>query len=137
MRSGGEALLQRCGAVSLAHHISHSARRGCAGLRREVICGAGTPSCIVSQASLQHSFASHLKLYEFSTYQSPLWFDKWSVLAVHLVVEAAGVAEIVAVAVPPPERGGGRPAVDALPTLCNRAGIRAAVGKGQLYDSRI
>ena len=59
-----------------------------------------------------------------ASYQSPLWFDKWSVLAVHLVVEAAGVAEIVAVAVPPPERGGGRPAVDALPTLCNRAGIR-------------
>ena len=49
--------------------------------------------------------------------QPPLGLHQRPVGPVHLVVEAAGVAEIVAVAVPPPERGGGRPAVDALPTL--------------------
>lgn len=36
------------------------------------------------------------------THQSPLRLDERSVLAVHLVVEAAGVAEVVAGAVSPP-----------------------------------
>ncbi len=54
----------------------------------------------------------------FETYHFSLWFDEGPVGAVHLVVEAAGVAEVVAVAVPPPQRGGGGRAVDALATLC-------------------
>ncbi len=54
----------------------------------------------------------------FETYHFSLWFDEGPVGAVHLVVEAAGVAEVVPVAVPPPQRGGGGRAVDALATLC-------------------
>ena len=54
----------------------------------------------------------------FKTYHFSLWFDEGPIGAVHLVVEAAGVAEVVAVAVPPPQRGGGGRAVDALATLC-------------------
>ncbi len=50
----------------------------------------------------------HQKAYHFS-----FWFNERSVGAVHLVVEAAGVAQVVAVTVPSPERGRGSCAVDA------------------------
>ena len=40
-----------------------------------------------------------------NTYQSSLGLDKRSVLSVHLVVEATGVTEVVAVTIPPPQRG--------------------------------
>ena len=39
-----------------------------------------------------------------NAYQSSLWFDERSILSVHLVVEAARVAQIVAVAVASPQR---------------------------------
>lgn len=48
------------------------------------------------------------------TYQSSLGFNEWSVLTIHFVVEAAGVAEIVAGAVPPPQRRGRGSAVHTL-----------------------
>ena len=51
------------------------------------------------------------------THQSPLGLDQRPVLAVHLVVEAAGVAEVVSVPVTTPQRSGGGPAVHALTTL--------------------
>lgn len=50
--------------------------------------------------------------------QSPLGFDERSVLSVHFVVQTAGIAQIVAGPIPPPQGGGGSPTVDALPTLC-------------------
>lgn len=49
--------------------------------------------------------------------QSFLGFDERPVDAVHLVVEAAGVAQIVSGSVPAPQRRGHRAAVDALPAL--------------------
>lgn len=52
------------------------------------------------------------------THQSPLGFDERSVLSVHFVVQTAGIAQIVAGPIPPPQGGGGSPTVDALPTLC-------------------
>ena len=66
-----------------------------------------------------------------------LRFDQRSAGPVHLVVEPAGVAEVIAVAVPPPERGDGGEAVDALPALlgvarCGRGGGEAAHRGGQL-----
>ena len=51
------------------------------------------------------------------THQSPLGLDQRPVLAVHLVVEAAGVAEVVSVSVPAPQRSGGCSAVDTLAAL--------------------
>ena len=51
------------------------------------------------------------------THQSPLGLDQRPVLAVHLVVEAAGVAEVVPVAVTTPQRGRGGTTVDALAAL--------------------
>lgn len=51
------------------------------------------------------------------THQPPLGFEQGPVDAVHLVVEPAGVAEVVPRAVPPPERGGHGPAVDTLSPL--------------------
>ena len=54
------------------------------------------------------------------THQSPLGLDQRPVLAVHLVVEAAGVAEVVSVAVSPPQRCRGRRTVDALAALWKR-----------------
>ncbi len=53
-----------------------------------------------------------------STHQSALWLDKGPVLAVHLVVQAARVAEVVARSVPPPQRGGGGSAVHTFTPLC-------------------
>lgn len=50
-------------------------------------------------------------------YQSPLRLDEWPVLPIHLVVEPAGVAQVVPGAVPPPERGGCGPTVDAFPAF--------------------
>ena len=52
------------------------------------------------------------------THQSSLGFDERPVGAVHLVVEAAGVAEIVSRPVSPPQRRGGGPAVHTFPALC-------------------
>jgi hypothetical protein len=53
------------------------------------------------------------------SYQPPLWLDERPVLAVHLVVEAARVAQVVAVAVAPPQWRRRRSAVDALAALCD------------------
>lgn len=53
------------------------------------------------------------------THQSPLGFDEGPVLSVHLVVEAARVAQIVSGAVTSPQRSRRRAAVHALPTLCD------------------
>lgn len=50
-------------------------------------------------------------------YQSFLWFDERPVDAVHLVIEAACVAQVVSRAVPAPQRSGHRAAVDALSSL--------------------
>ncbi len=50
-------------------------------------------------------------------YHLSLWLDEGPVGAVHLVVEAAGVAEVVPVAVPSPQRGGRGRAVHALATF--------------------
>lgn len=50
--------------------------------------------------------------------RSLLRFDERSVLSVHLVVEATGVAQVVAVPVPTPKGRRRRSAVDAFPTLC-------------------
>ena len=53
-----------------------------------------------------------------STHQSSLRLDEGPILSVHLVVESAGVAEVVSGTVPPPQRRRRRAAVDALATLC-------------------
>ena len=39
------------------------------------------------------------------THQSSLWLDQRPVLAIHLVVESAGIAEVVPVAITPPQWG--------------------------------
>ncbi len=58
------------------------------------------------------------------SYQSPLWLNQGPVLTIHLVVETTGVAEIVSVAISPPEWGGSGSTVDALTTLCMAIYIR-------------
>ena len=73
------------------------------------------------------------------SYQPPLGFDEGPVLPVHLVVEAAGVAQVVPGAVPPPQRGGRGPAVDALPAFCKGTGdtgSRCCRGRWTLSSSR-
>lgn len=47
-------------------------------------------------------------------YQPALGLNEGPVDAIHLVVEAAGVTQVVPGAVPPPEWGGHGPAVDTL-----------------------
>lgn len=51
------------------------------------------------------------------THQSAFGFDKWSVLAVHLVVEPAGVAQVVSGAVTSPQRRWGGSTVYTLTAL--------------------
>lgn len=51
------------------------------------------------------------------THQSSLGLDKGSVDAVHLVVQPAGVTQVVAGTIPPPEGGWHRPAVHTLSPL--------------------
>lgn len=53
------------------------------------------------------------------TYQPPLGLDERPVLPVHLVVQAAGVTQIVARTVSPPERGRRGAAVHTLSALCS------------------
>ena len=68
------------------------------------------------------------KLSKVKTYESSFGFDERPVLAVHLVVEAAGVAQVVARPVPPPQRRGRRPAVDALAALFGQVPVAVTDG---------
>ena len=52
-------------------------------------------------------------------YQSSLGLDKRPVLSVHFIIETTGIAEIVTIAVPPPQRCRGRPAVHTFSPLWN------------------
>ena len=63
-----------------------------------------------------------------NSYQSSLGFDQWPICAVHLVVEAAGVTEVVAVPISPPQRGRGCSTVHTLTTLYNNKYICDIVG---------
>ena len=52
-----------------------------------------------------------------TTYHFPLWFDKWSVGAVHFVVKSTGITEVVSISISSPQRGRCRRAVDTLSSL--------------------
>lgn len=52
------------------------------------------------------------------THQSTFGLDKWSVLAVHFMVQSTGVAQVVAGTVPSPQGGGGGTAVYTFTALC-------------------
>lgn len=66
------------------------------------------------------------------THQPALGFDEWSVLAVHLVVQPAGIAQVVSGAVTSPQRGGGGSTVYTLAALwrTKRSEIRARTFMG-------
>ena len=51
------------------------------------------------------------------TYQPSLWLDKWSVESVHLMVETAGITQVMSRAVSPPQRCRDGAAVYALPSF--------------------
>ena len=67
-------------------------------------------------ASSSHAALPHMRCV-ILTYQPPLRFEQGPVDAIHLVVEPAGVAEVVPRAISPPERGGHGPTVDTFSTL--------------------
>ena len=52
-----------------------------------------------------------------STHQSAFWLDGGAVLAIHLVVQSAGIAQVVARTIPSPKRSGGGSTVDTLAAL--------------------
>ena len=54
----------------------------------------------------------------FKTHRALLGLDERAVLSVHFVVQAAGVAQVVAVSVASPQRRRRGAAVDALTALC-------------------
>ena len=51
-------------------------------------------------------------------YQSSFGLDEWPILSIHLVVEAAGVAEVVSIPVSPPQGSSGGTAIDTFAPLC-------------------
>lgn len=59
--------------------------------------------------------------YFSGTYQSSFRLDQWPILAVHLVVQSARIAQIVAGTVASPQRRRRCAAVDTLATLCSLA----------------
>lgn len=67
-------------------------------------------------ASSSHTALPHMRCV-ILTYQPPLRFEQGPVDAIHLVVEPAGVAEVVPCAISPPERGGHGPTVDTFSPL--------------------
>lgn len=62
-----------------------------------------------------------------STYQTSLRLDEWSPGAIHLMVQTAGIAEIVASAVPTPERCAYGPTIDALSALAEMGSVSGGV----------
>lgn len=60
----------------------------------------------------------------WGTYQPPLGFDQRAILPVHLVIESAGVTQIVTRTVPPPQGGRRGPAVHTLSTFCKSTRAR-------------
>ena len=66
-----------------------------------------------------------------ATHQTPLGLHQRPVGPVHLVVEPAGVAEVVPVTVTPPQRGWCRSAVDTLATLWTKGNFR---GKTLIFN---
>ena len=64
------------------------------------------------------------RLRRMGTHHALFRLGQRPVLAVHLVVESAGVAEVVSVAVASPQRRGGGAAVDTLAALCNSGATR-------------
>lgn len=74
--------------------------RGCPAKVRALELGSG-------RSGVQRSPAA-----EDSAYQPALWLDEGPVDAVHLVVEATGIAQVVSRPIPPPQRSGHGPAVD-------------------------
>lgn len=79
-----------------------AANKQCHALKKMAICSGGTPQVNSSTAV---------------THQPPLRFDERSVDAVHLVVQSAGVAQVVACPISPPQGGRHRPAVHTLSPL--------------------
>lgn len=82
-------------------------------------CRTGPPSWRQTEAEAKRvSLQSYSRIafwgFFVIAYQASLRFDKRSVDAVHLVVQSAGVAQVVACAVSPPEGGRHGPAVHAL-----------------------
>lgn len=55
------------------------------------------------------------------TYQPPFGLDERAILPVHLVIESAGVTQIVTRTVPPPQGSRRGPAVHTLSTFCKNA----------------
>lgn len=83
-------------------------------------CPANFPRKAVAPkdgSSRRHAVLARRGAAPRTTHQSPLGLDQGSVLPVHLVVEPAGIAQVVASAISPPERGGCGPTVDTLPAF--------------------
>ena len=62
-------------------------------------------------------------VHPIGSYQSLLGADQGSVLAVHLVVQSTGVAQVVARTIPAPQRGGCGSTVNTLSGLCSKSPI--------------
>lgn len=93
------------------------------------------PACWQSETERRNHLCNNLSFDEYNTneyshpekcvtvcvsgsYQSLLGSDQWSVLAVHLVVQSTGVTQVVACAIPAPQRGSGGSTVNTLSGLC-------------------
>jgi len=86
---------------------------------RSVLCDRGNTTLNQSKNLNQQKEGREINIEDRwkNTHQSSLGFDERPVLSIHLIVEAAGVTEVVAVPISPPQRGRGCSTVHTLTTL--------------------
>lgn len=66
------------------------------------------------------------------TYHSSLWFHQGPTCAVHFVVKPAGIAQVMAITIPPPQGSWSSSTIDTLTTLCK---IKTTTNKYYVPDS--
>ncbi len=86
-------------------------------------CNAGRGTMLRQIVACQKAF-----IRVNNSHQSPLWLDERPVLSVHLVVESTRIAQVVAIAISPPEGGGGGPTVHALSPFYKKKKIIVVLG---------
>lgn len=111
-------------AAGIAHRLSASVappQRGGAGVAVGAECPSSLADNLRSRSKIIKAAQANLRGVR-QPYQSLLGPDQRPVLTVHLVVQPAGVAQVVSRPVPAPQGRCRGPAVDALSGLCAQSG---------------
>ena len=77
-----------------------------------------TASTLSSRGRLKNTSYKYHQWKIYGTYKSSFGLDKRPILAVHLVVEAAGITEVMSIPISSPEGSWSRPTIYAFTSLC-------------------